>query len=100
MSNYLLLNNSKVCPVCRCKGRVNHFTNCPNCGTMLFLRAICFKQWEADGGIPNWWIFHKTNGWMHRDHVVSREAVEALTRTTYQPKPVERNTKSVLNHAI
>ena len=98
MSEYLLLKDKRICPVCRCKGRVNHFTQCMNCGTMLFLRPIQFTQWEADGGIPNWWMFTQDLGWMHRDHVMNGH--QALKRTHYNVKIAERNTKSVISHEI
>ena len=71
MADYLLLQKP-CCPRCRC-ALVAHFRQCPNCGTMLFLRPIQFARYEADGGFVNWWLYDKAKGWMHRDAIMIPE---------------------------
>jgi hypothetical protein len=91
MSDLLLLTNKKECPNCRCHGRVSHFNQCPQCGTMIFLRRIDFSGYEADGHSKEWWLFTIEKGWMHRSHVMLGE--QPLDRRT--PELVTtKNTKT------
>jgi len=69
MADYLKLLDGTRCPRCFCH-RVVHFTQCNNCGTLLFTRPINFYLFEEDGNHRNWWFFHAKNGWMHRDAVM------------------------------
>jgi hypothetical protein len=46
---------------------------------MLFLREIQFHKYEDDGAVRSYWMFTKDKGWVHRDHIMSREVI-ALSR--------------------
>jgi hypothetical protein len=58
---------------------------------MLFVRAIDFHQYEADGNCRLYWLYTRENGWIFRDHII--EGLKPLDRHVDLTLP-ERNTKT------
>lgn len=73
-------------------GRVSHFSACANCGTVLFLREINFKQYEDDGQLRTYWRFHEQNGWMHRDQIMCRLEAQERFPEIVTPEPNNKTT--------
>ena len=88
--SYLLLTDHKVCPSCHFKTTPppQHFHECNNCGTLLFLRQIDFTAYEADGGFRHYWLFTKDRGWAHRDHIMEKRAAALIREQKIEtPEP-------------
>lgn len=96
MPELLLLRDVHQCPACRCNGRVSHFNACPNCGTILFLHDINFKEYENDGNLRTYWIYHKQNGWMHRDQIMCRLEAQERFPNIVTPEPNNKTTPEMV----
>lgn len=52
---------------------------------MLFESFNNFKQYEADTGWREYWVFDRTHGWRHRSHLFD-ESAKPLNRVYEIPK--------------
>lgn len=64
--DFLLLTDPARCPKCYARRLTCDY--CPACGIRLFSKPIEFAAFETGTGIRNWWCWHPSDGWKHRDH--------------------------------
>ena len=76
--SYLLLTDVKKCPSCRRSHLVPTYGQCRHCGMMLFMDYHDFEAYQRDTGWREYWVYTKSNGWMHQTQLLMRQ--EALAR--------------------
>jgi len=85
--SYRLLKRKDCCPNCGRVQQIQHGRECPGCRNTLFLRPIQFQSYEDDGHLRNYWLWTEMKGWMHRDHIMVKEAKPLESEVKFDKVP-------------
>lgn len=97
--SYLLLTDAKKCPACRRSHLVPTYGQCRHCGMMVFMAQHDFESYQKDTGWREYWVYTKSNGWMHQTQLLMRQ--EALARDVEMEKlPDNYGTEEFVNQKI
>lgn len=84
MSEYIFLTNPNRCPGCGNVSRSPKNGFCGACGLRLFANVEQnFRAYSDETG-QNFWAFDRNKGWIHRDHLLIKDA-QPLSRKPTLP---------------